>query len=907
MKKILFLLLYAYGMKAQTYQNPTFGTVKTKTAPTVTTAPHLGTVETDGTISKITPENLPVSTATTNALDLKTTLSAGAFSGFTVTDNGNGTINVGSGIAYLRATNDQYAPLIKYPISAYNNIPLADNTNNYVVVSYNGGSPALVLNTTGAGIDTQTNSIVVAVARVGSVVHFVNLTGSNSDPNAKIRNRYLQSEGISRATGLLISSTGLKIATTAGITYSGLIRLDVAAIDTNAGGNFTLAYNNGSAWTRTTGQTDINNTQYNNAGILTTMANNKYRTDYAYILVNSPSKLYVIMGTSEYNSLADAQAAPKPAILPVELQVLGVTVARIIVQKSATSLNTASPFTTVFIGSTAQNHNDLAGLQGGVVGYYGHTSNVATATTFTNYYGDVASSGIPQPKTLANTRTEIVTLAAVNAAKPNILTGTGTTNTILKATGTNTYGNSNITDNGTLVSSSVDMTINSHRFGRGSGNEITNVAIGQNALAANTTGVNNVGLGQTALQANTTGVQNLGIGYNSLTNNTTGNSNLGIGTATLFSIISGSSNNVAIGTGSLVNATSINRNTGIGENSFTNLLTGDDNVAIGRGAGRSDGVGGSLTSANSSTLIGYETKPLGSGQTNQLVVGHEAIGLGSNTSVFGNLSTLYGRWWGNLLVGTSTNNGNIGRFNGKVDVNELQLNTTPATASGTPPVLTWNSTTKNVESVPYSSFLTSSNALLTTGNQSFTGVKSGNTSDATATQIYLQSSTTTGSGYPLVVENNSTSGSTNAGAVFGNNNNAAAASAVRVVNQSTSGSGGTFANISTGRGADFINVSTGVAARYESNTSSTGDLIHFTKNQIQTGKVNQNGEFTIPKLIMTGVVNLKSYTVATLPTGTQGDTAYVTDATAPTYLGTLTGGGSVVCPVFFNGTIWVSH
>lgn len=52
---------------------------------------------------------------------------------------------------------------------------------------------------------------------------------------------------------------------------------------------------------------------------------------------------------------------------------------------------------------------------------------------------------------------------------------------------------------------------------------------------------------------------------------------------------------------------------------------------------------------------------------------------------------------------------------------------------------------------------------------------------------------------------------------------------------------------------------------------------------------------------------LKAYTVATLPTGSAGDQAYVTDATTPTYLGALTGGAAVVCPVFHNGTIWVSH
>lgn len=50
-----------------------------------------------------------------------------------------------------------------------------------------------------------------------------------------------------------------------------------------------------------------------------------------------------------------------------------------------------------------------------------------------------------------------------------------------------------------------------------------------------------------------------------------------------------------------------------------------------------------------------------------------------------------------------------------------------------------------------------------------------------------------------------------------------------------------------------------------------------------------------------------AYTVATLPAaGTAGRRAYVTDATAPVFLGALTGGGAVVCPVFDNGTAWVA-
>ena len=51
---------------------------------------------------------------------------------------------------------------------------------------------------------------------------------------------------------------------------------------------------------------------------------------------------------------------------------------------------------------------------------------------------------------------------------------------------------------------------------------------------------------------------------------------------------------------------------------------------------------------------------------------------------------------------------------------------------------------------------------------------------------------------------------------------------------------------------------------------------------------------------------LTGYTVGTLPAGTVGMYAYVTDATAPTFNGALVGGGAVVVPVFYNGTIWVS-
>jgi len=50
---------------------------------------------------------------------------------------------------------------------------------------------------------------------------------------------------------------------------------------------------------------------------------------------------------------------------------------------------------------------------------------------------------------------------------------------------------------------------------------------------------------------------------------------------------------------------------------------------------------------------------------------------------------------------------------------------------------------------------------------------------------------------------------------------------------------------------------------------------------------------------------LTGYTVATLPAGTVGMLAYVTDALTPVALGTVVGGGAQVVPVFYNGTNWI--
>jgi hypothetical protein len=57
-------------------------------------------------------------------------------------------------------------------------------------------------------------------------------------------------------------------------------------------------------------------------------------------------------------------------------------------------------------------------------------------------------------------------------------------------------------------------------------------------------------------------------------------------------------------------------------------------------------------------------------------------------------------------------------------------------------------------------------------------------------------------------------------------------------------------------------------------------------------------------VVVGALVVTKNYTVATLPAGVTGAIAYVTDAVACTFLAAPTGGGSVVCPVFYDGVSW---
>jgi len=199
--------------------------------------------------------------------------------------------------------------------------------------------------------------------------------------------------------------------------------------------------------------------------------------------------------------------------------------------------------------------------------------------------------------------------------------------------GVKTFSN-NIISSGTVTSGS-DISANGLTVGRGGGNVATNTANGFVALLNNTTGSLNTATGRDALRNNTTGGSNTANGVSALLNNTTGFSNIANGVNALRNNTTGGGN-TANGNDALQSNTTGSNNIANGGGALSSNITGSSNTANGVSAGRFIGDGSSATIVNNSVFLGLDTRPLGNSQNNQIVIGHTAIGAGSNTVTLGN-------------------------------------------------------------------------------------------------------------------------------------------------------------------------------------------------------------------------------------------------------------------------------
>ena len=238
------------------------------------------------------------------------------------------------------------------------------------------------------------------------------------------------------------------------------------------------------------------------------------------------------------------------------------------------------------------------------------------------------------------------------------------------------------------VTFASDITINGIRVGIGAAgdqNSIVigatacpagtfNVAIGREAMRDSVSAINNVAIGYHAARDIQGGINNVAIGANALDENENGSVNVAIGSLAL-SESTNSNQNTAIGSSSLQNTTTGFRNVGVGYQALEKNTSGVANVAIGHAAGAYRGdldilfpndldneepnIVFNRTTGTGGIYIGQWSRASANGQTNEIVIGTNALGLGSNTAVIGATAqvsaTIYGTL--NLPGGLSASSG----------------------------------------------------------------------------------------------------------------------------------------------------------------------------------------------------------------------------------------------------------
>jgi len=357
-------------------------------------------------------------------------------------------------------------------------------------------------------------------------------------------------------------------------------------------------------------------------------------------------------------------------------------------------------------GSTVALTSTLAAVIGT---YYQitYTINTRTAGSITINYGGTSNSTI----TATGTWGPLATSTAVLSITPTT-DFDGTLVLSIKAqTGfsiaTTTFTNSS----GTVVNEIRNPTNNTNTFiGQDTGRRVTtglyNTFFGNGAGKNNTTGQSNTFIGFTAGQVNSIGTNNTFLGVQTGLVNTTGGQNTFIGQGSGNANIIGNNNtflgqncgylntngnnNTFLGLQAGYNNTSGQSNVNIGMNAGNNNTTGSENIFMGYTAGRF--ISGGTTPATvvtKSILIGANTKPLADAQTNQIVIGDSQVGLGSNTTIIGTLTTTATSIVGNVLLGTTNTTGDT--------TTKLQVSGTPGTTavkiigsgnSTTPPIFT---------------------------------------------------------------------------------------------------------------------------------------------------------------------------------------------------------------------------
>lgn len=287
--------------------------------------------------------------------------SSGFFLGGELSDGGSGTVDVAAGSGFIRTTNDDNAPLLSFKWSASSTIAVTDNTTQYVYVDDSG---VISLDTDEFLEAPDKIKLGVVTDEAGAIESTFALGVRLQESIGQMGRFSREVHGIARDNrggGLIFGQSGdanRDLTMTTGELWWGRTEYTINAIDTSGADTF-ATYSAGGQEDAVASQWP--NTQYDNAGTLTTMTNNRWANLFFWL--EPDDHLVMVYGRGEFVTEAQAENELVPSdSLPSRITETGILTGRFTFQKSANSASISSAFEELFANAGVTSHSDLAGL-----------------------------------------------------------------------------------------------------------------------------------------------------------------------------------------------------------------------------------------------------------------------------------------------------------------------------------------------------------------------------------------------------------------------------------------------------------------------------------------------------------------------------------------------------------------
>ena len=149
---------------------------------------------------------------------------AGAYVKPTYTDNGNGSVTIGTG-EYVLYTNGTTNPPVKYTIAG-GTFTCTDQYNNYLVANYNSGTPVVSMSTSRANIDQITVIPIYTIFRNGTTLVPVGWDELSVGLANKLTDRLVRTDRFAvEPGGLLLSELATRtVVISDGYVWTGAVR-----------------------------------------------------------------------------------------------------------------------------------------------------------------------------------------------------------------------------------------------------------------------------------------------------------------------------------------------------------------------------------------------------------------------------------------------------------------------------------------------------------------------------------------------------------------------------------------------------------------------------------------------------------------------------------------------------------